>query len=171
MIDKRLFFIIIVIFLFVLISFEVYGNTITTVYNFSGITKPSSTYIAYNGSASNKPWNRSLEKNPSEFLTIGYTNISNNDNKNYTTKTVIGNVDNRSFQFFNFTLNTPSTFSDFQQINVSWKGEGAYRIITPARGTTVYFWNWSSINKTKWTIMGGSASLGYRQVNKSFSTS
>src|SRR3990167_9417645 len=168
MIDKRLFLTVLIIVLFIFVSFGVYGGTITTIYNFSGITNPSSTHIAYNSSLiSNLPWNRVKNLTYSEFTNGCYSNISNNDNKNCTTKAIGSPTGTKPIQFFNFTINTPTAFSDIQQLNISWKGEGVLKQPTPLPSATIYFWNWT---KNNWSIMGGSAILGYKQVNRSFTT-
>ncbi len=133
------------------------------IYNFSGITSPSTTYVA--------DWKDEIPSNPNIFgteaTTPDYGNLSLSDNQEWWTSTSTGSTPNS--QKYRFKINElPVTISN---LTVLWEGYGIDYIgsscLTEDNYAYLYIWNFTS---SSWLLVGSHTSSSDSTIMKNYTS-
>jgi len=153
------------VFLFVLL-FSLNVNATVKYYNFSGITSPSSTHIAWYGntsSYSSSPSNDTTPGDENEFGTGGgsglnkYVNISLSDN-NYAYHNESAQQNYSAYHKFLFSLS--ETSSSINRLNLTWEGHPG-----GVGGAEFFVWNHTI---SGWNLIGSTSSANDVNISASF---
>ena len=157
-----------ILFVLIPLSFsimKIFAQDIT-VYNFSSITNPSTTHIAWNGTDTGLPPSNLILLTENELKDVNYDKLDNSDNTR--TFHFSGTASRYASQKFRFQISE----SSINKINVSWEGYGCFGGPSPGScpggyGVRLYIWNFTT---STWGIVGTHSSSGDNNITKAFTS-